>query len=444
MQIEEPPSSTSSHAKVHREASGSLSLIDRYRGVREFTEQLCEPLAVEDHVVQTITDVSPTKWHLAHTSWFFETFILKEYVGNYKPLHEKYAYLFNSYYLQAGPRHCRDQRGYISRPTVKEVYDFRRHVDEHIVALLEEADEALRRELAPLLSIGLNHEQQHQELMMTDIKHVFSVNPLRPAYREDLAPSPVRKPSEHRWVGFEEGLYEVGYEGDGFHYDNERPRHRHFMEDFELASRPITNEEFMAFIEDGGYKRSELWLSEGWATVQEKEWKAPFYWEEHEGRWYVYTMGGMREVNPAEPVCHVSYFEADAFARWADARLPTEEEWEVAAQEAGGPVRGNFVEEGHFHPRPAESEAEDVDTPPLRQMYGDVWEWTRSQYEPYPGFEPLDGALGEYNGKFMCNQFVARGGSCATSVTHIRPTYRNFFAPESTWQFFGFRLARDA
>ena len=434
MQVEDRPDSSSPLAQQ----GSAAGLLDRYQKVRSFTEKLCEPLATEDYVVQTITDVSPTKWHLAHTSWFFETFLLKEYLDGYEPVNETYAYLFNSYYVQAGPRHCRDQRGYISRPTVEEVYDFRHHVDEHMLELLEQVDEEMKQTLAPKVEIGLHHEQQHQELLLTDIKHVFSVNPLRPPYRGDLIPSQHASPSAMEWVGFGEGLYEVGFEGGGFHFDNEAPRHRHFLESFELASRPVTNSEFMAFMEDDGYERPELWLSDGWATVQENDWKAPFYWEEYDGQWYVYTMGGMREVNPAEPVCHVSYYEADAYARWADARLPTEQEWEVAAQEAGISVEGNLVEEGHFHPQPARGP-----TRSLQQMFGDTWEWTRSQYEPYPGFEPLDGALGEYNGKFMSNKFVARGGSCATSLSHIRPTYRNFFVPESTWQFFGFRLARD-
>ena len=409
-------------------------MAERYRTVRQFTEQLCETLVPEDYVVQTMEDVSPTKWHLAHVSWFFETFILKPHAAGYEPFDPRYAYLFNSYYVQAGERHCRDKRGYLSRPTVRDVYRFRAHVDEHMQALLASASEAKLREVHRLLEIGLHHEQQHQELLLTDIKHVFSVNPLRPALREPKA-GPAGPAPTLQWVSFEEGLYEIGHDGRGFAYDNESPRHRHFLNAFALANRPVTCGEYLDFMADGGYRRAELWLSMGWATVQERAWSEPFYWEEHEGRWYLYTLGGMRAVDPDEPVCHLSYFEADAYARWAGARLPTEHEWEVAAQ--GAAIRGNFVEEGHDHPVRAGGEG------PLLGLYGDVWEWTRSQYEPYPGYEPAPGALGEYNGKFMCNQFVLRGGSCATSQTHIRPTYRNFFPPESCWQFTGVRLARD-
>ena len=417
------------------QAGDTATLAERYRTVRDFSETLCEPLETEDYVVQTKENVSPTKWHLAHTSWFFETFLLKPHLDGYEPLNEQYAYLFNSYYIQAGERHCRDRRGYISRPTVAEVYAFREYVDEHMARLLSDAER--RREVAPLVEIGLHHEQQHQELMVTDIKHVFSVNPLRPAYR-DLAPSPRTELLELEWTAFEEGVYEVGYDGDGFHYDNEAPRHKTYLHPFELANRLVTNGEFIEFIEDDGYQRPELWLSEGWSTVQERNWTEPFYWEKHDGQWYLYTLGGMREVNPSEPACHITYFEADAFARWAGARLPDEKEWEIAARDL--PMQGNFVDDSRFHPAPL---PEHADPDQLYQMYGDVWEWTRSTYSPYPGYEPLPGAIGEYNGKFMCGQFVLRGGSCATSRSHIRPTYRNFFYPDEAWQFMGFRLARD-
>ncbi|NBB72252.1 MAG: ergothioneine biosynthesis protein EgtB [Bacteroidetes bacterium] len=417
------------------QATDASTIAERYHTVRSFTETLCDPLETEDYVVQTKENVSPTKWHLAHTSWFFETFLLKPHLDGYEPLDEQYAYLFNSYYIQAGERHCRDRRGYISRPTVAEVYAFRTYVDEHMDRLLADAER--RRELAPLVEIGVHHEQQHQELMVTDIKHVFSVNPLRPAYR-DLAPSSRIELPELAWTAFDEGIYEVGYEGDGFHFDNEGPRHKTYLQPFALANRLVTNGEFIAFIEDDGYRRPELWLSEGWATVQERDWTEPFYWEKHDGQWYLYTLGGMREVNPSEPACHITYFEADAFARWAGARLPEEKEWEVAARDR--PMQGNFVDEGRYHPAPLH---EGADPDQLYQMYGDVWEWTRSAYSPYPGYEPLPGAIGEYNGKFMCGQFVLRGGSCATSRSHIRPTYRNFFYPDEAWQFMGFRLARD-
>ena len=419
-----------------RDGPAAESLLASYRDVRAFTERLTEGLVPEDMVVQSMPDVSPTKWHLAHTSWFFERFILVEHLAGYTPLDDVYLYLFNSYYQQAGERHCRDQRGYISRPTVAEVKAYRRHVDRAMATLLEEADEERMQVLKPLVTLGVHHEQQHQELLLTDIKHVFSVNPLRPVYRED-APRPAEganRPLD--WVAHEGGVYEIGHAGPGFAYDNEEPRHRQFLEPFELADRLVTCAEYLEFMADGGYSRPELWLSLGWAAVQENGWTEPFYWERREGAWWHFTLMGMRVLDPAEPVCHLSYFEADAFARWAGARLPTEAEWEVAASSL--PVDGNFVERGHYHPVVGAS------GPGLRQMYGDLWEWTASPYTPYPGFRAAPGAVGEYNGKFMCNQYVLRGGSCATSRSHIRSTYRNFFPPEATWQFTGVRLARDA
>ena len=405
-----------------------------YRGVRNQTEALCEGLAAEDCVVQSMPDVSPTKWHLAHTSWFFETFVLQPHASGYRPLNPTYAYLFNSYYTQAGERHCRAQRGYLSRPTVAEVYAYRRHVDEHMLDLLGSADDAKLDLLRPLVEIGLHHEQQHQELLVTDIKHVFGVNPLRPVYRERSAEASPRAPALE-WVSFPEGLHWIGHEGDDFAYDNEAPRHRTFLESFELASRLVTNGESLEFMEDGGYEKPELWLSAGWAAAQENEWTEPFYWERCDGESQMFTLSGMREVDPNEPVTHVSYFEADAFARWAGARLPTDAEWEVAA--ASVPIEGSFVEGQRFHPAAASASGA------LTQMFGDAWQWTRSQYSPYPGYEPAPGALGEYNGKFMCNQFVLRGGSCATPASHIRRSYRNFFPPDACWQFTGVRLARD-
>jgi ergothioneine biosynthesis protein EgtB len=417
-------------------SAGTRPLTDRFTSLRRFTERLCDGLLTEDYVVQSMPDVSPTKWHLAHTSWFFETFILRDHLQAYRPLNDGYAFLFNSYYVHAGERHCRAQRGYISRPTVAEVYDYRHYVDEHMQRLLGGADDALLATLRPLVEIGLNHEQQHQELMLTDLKHVFGVNPLRPIYRERTDGGGTTAPPL-KWVEFEGGLQRIGHEGDGFAYDNEGPRHRQWVQPFQLANRLVTNCEYLEFMEDGGYRRPELWLSMGWATREENEWTEPFYWESHDGRWRVFTLNGMRDVDPAEPVCHLSYFEADAYARWTGARLPTEAEWEVAAATAR--VEGNLVEAGHYHPVPAEMATAGA----LLQMYGDVWEWTQSQYTPYPGYRPPAGALGEYNGKFMCNQFVLRGGSCATSETHIRPTYRNFFPPDATWQFTGLRLARD-
>ena len=410
------------------------SAFERYARVRQRTHRLCEPLVTEDFVVQTMEDVSPTKWHLAHTSWFFETFVLTPHLPGYQPFHPRYAYLFNSYYVQAGERHCRDRRGYLSRPTVAEVIAYRKHVDLHMGRLFETVPVEKEEALQDLVEIGLHHEQQHQELILTDIKHVLSVNPLRPIYLPQTSEAAEPLP-ELAWVAFDEGLYEVGHHGDGFAFDNESPRHRTYLNGFKLANRLVTCGEYLGFIEDGGYRRPELWLSMGWATAQERQWAEPFYWEQRDGRWYIFTLAGEREVDPDEPVCHLSYFEADAYARWAGARLPTEEEWEVAAGSV--PFQGNFVDGETFHPVQA------TGGDGLLQMYGDVWEWTRSQYEPYPGYRPVPGALGEYNGKFMCNQFVLRGGSCATSRSHIRPTYRNFFPPDACWQFTGFRLAQD-
>ncbi len=419
----------------------SLPPVERYRRVRAFTESLTTGLAPEDQVVQSMEDVSPTKWHLAHTSWFWETFVLEPHLNGYEPRDPRYAFLFNSYYVQAGERHCRAQRGYISRPGVAEVLAYRRHVDDGMLRLLEAEGEGLSEDLRYLVELGLNHEQQHQELILTDIKHVFSVNPLRPAYRGGSAGSlsGSAHPEPVAWVEFPGGVEWVGAPGDGgFVYDNEEPRHRRFLEPFALAHRLVTCGEYLEFMEDGGYDRPELWLSAGWATSRERGWTEPFYWERKDDRWVVFTLAGSREVDAAEPVCHLSYFEADAYARWAGARLPSEFEWEVAARTV--PVTGNLADAGRFHPQPAGGAS---GPPTLRQMYGDVWEWTRSQYEAYPGYRPAAGAVGEYNGKFMCNQFVLRGGSCATSRSHIRAGYRNFFPPDACWQFTGVRLARD-
>ncbi|MFL5664114.1 MAG: ergothioneine biosynthesis protein EgtB, partial [Ktedonobacteraceae bacterium] len=363
--------------------------------------------------------------------------LLGSAVPDYKSLHPQYAYLFNSYYNTIGERHCRPKRGLISRPTVEETYQYRRYVDEHVLDLLEKIDEKRLAELAPIITLGLHHEQQHQELIVTDIKHVLSCNPLYPTYRaQERAGVSSVPPVE--WVSFPEGIYWIGHEGDGFGFDNEGPRHQQFVQPFQLASRLVTNGEYLEFMEDGGYENPLLWLSEGWATVRAEEWKAPFYWEKRDGRWWTMTLSGLREVDKTEPVCHVSYFEADAYARWADARLPTEAEWEVAAQDV--PVAGNFVDDGLYHPAPLNTASTNGK---LAQMYGDVWEWTQSSYAPYPNFRPGPGAVGEYNGKFMCNQYVLRGGSCATSLSHIRSTYRNFFPSNARWQFMGIRLARE-
>ena len=382
-----------------------------------------------------MADASPTKWHLAHTTWFFETFLLLPHVPGYREFHPTFNYLFNSYYNAVGPRVARPDRGLITRPGLDEVYRYRQAVDEAIYRFLNDAGGDLRPEIAPILELGLNHEQQHQELIVTDIKYTLSRNPLRPAYRPDAARPGHGAAVPSRWHEFPGGLDRIGHDGDGFGFDNEGPRHQIYLDPFELVSRPVTNGEFLAFIEDGGYRRPELWLSDGWYCVNARGWDCPLYWEHLEGTWWTQTLGGFRPIGEAEPVCHVSYYEADAYARWAGARLPTEAEWEIAARQET-PV-GNFLEDQSFHPRPAGGGTG------LAQCFGDVWEWTQSPYTPYPGMKPAAGALGEYNAKFMCNQLVLRGGSCATPRSHIRPTYRNFFPPEARWQFSGIRLARS-
>ena len=419
-------------------------LRDRFHQVRKFTNSLCVNLEPEDCVVQSMPDVSPTKWHLAHTTWFFETFILKKFVPGYSAEIPEYAYLFNSYYNAAGDMHRRDLRGLISRPTVSEAQRYRASIDSHIDELLSDLDENLVDEIEPILILGIHHEQQHQELLITDIKDVFAQNPLYPVFRQrksggrnSATPRSHRAPLQ--FIDFEEMIAAIGHDGDEFSYDNEGPRHQALVSAFSLATRPVTNGEYIAFIEDNGYSRPEFWLSLGWMTVNEQRWNAPLYWTKRDGAWWNFTLSGFRPVDESEPVTHVSYFEADAFANWAGARLPTEFEWERAA--AGCPIEGNFVETELFHP--AAGPAEKSQQQQLLQMYGDVWEWTRSAYSPYPGYRAAPGALGEYNGKFMCNQYVLRGGSCATSRAHIRRTYRNFFQPEKRWQFTGIRLARD-
>jgi len=427
------PSTTNEILDSEREA-----LAERYQQVRQATEALSAPLAVEDYVIQSMPDCSPTKWHLAHVSWFFETFLLKPSGSAYRPLNPEYAYLFNSYYNAAGDKYPRPQRGLISRPTVDEVYRYRRHVDEHVLDLLECSSQDDLARVAPIVTLGLNHEQQHQELIVTDLKHMLSHNPLHPVYVQ-RSPDPAVDPAPTSWSEFPEGVYWIGHEGSDFAFDNEEARHREFIQSFSLAARVVTNAEYLSFMQDGGYERPEFWLSMGWATVQQERWRAPLYWQEDDGAWWQYTLAGLRQVDPAEPVTHVSYFEADAYARWAGARLPTEAEWEVAAVTV--PIDGNFVESGRFHPQPLNSTADNTG---LEQVFGDVWEWTQSSYSPYPGFRIAPGALGEYNGKFMCNQYVLRGGSCATPRSHIRPTYRNFFPPEARWQFSGVRLAQDS
>ena len=421
-------------------------LRDRFHQIRTFTNALCAGLEPEDYVVQSMPDVSPTKWHLAHTTWFFETFILKKLIAAYQSAIPEYAYLFNSYYNAAGDMHRRDLRGLISRPTVKQAQRYRASIDSRIDDLLSNVDENLLNEIEPILILGTHHEQQHQELLITDIKHVFAQNPLYPVFREPKINGCAEKIIPMQFVHFEETTARLGHDGHGFAYDNEGPRHQVLIPAFSIGSRPVTNGEYIAFIEDNGYKRPEFWLSLGWMTVNEQHWEAPLYWSKRDGAWWNFTLSGFRSVDKSEPVTHLSYFEADAYANWAGARLPTEFEWERAAMDCL--IEGDFVESELFHPAPVavvsgtstEKPRQDLG---LQQMFGDVWEWTRSAYSPYPGYRAAPGALGEYNGKFMCNQYVLRGGSCATSRTHIRPTYRNFFQPEKRWQFTGIRLARD-
>jgi ergothioneine biosynthesis protein EgtB len=445
------PETGESYRSDQRRAVTDLShLAADYRRVRALTEHLCEPLAVEDYVLQTAVETSPPRWHIAHVSWFFETFLLRPYLPGYRVFHPRYEYLFNSYYEQTETGFWpRPERGLLSRPTVAEIYDYRRHVDAAMARLLEDCPDQLRPTLAERLAIGINHEQQHQELLVTDIKYNLAYNPLKPAYRGDLPQAPLGQPDAVDYLGFDGGLQEIGADLiAGFAYDNETPRHKRWLRPYRLADRLVTNAEYLEFISDGGYENPALWLADGWGAVQQHGWQAPLYWEPAASAsredlacadaWEQMTLGGMRPLNPAEPVCHVSYFEADAFARWAGKRLPTEAEWEAAA--AGAPVTGNCVDQGQLHPMPA---PERTAGGGLRQLFGDCWEWTGSAYLAYPGYRPPAGALGEYNGKFMCGQMVMRGGSCATSQDHTRATYRNFFYPHERWQFKGIRLAED-
>lgn len=405
----------------------------RYLEVRKASEQLCTPLQTEDYLLQSMVQTSPPKWHLAHVSWFFETFLLEEYLPGYRPFDRHYRSLFNSYYEQVGPYHPRGRRGMLSRPTVDEVYQYRAWVDGLMGMLIDSVDENVWPDVARRLAIGLNHEQQHQELLLTDIKHNFWVNPLYPAYRDDL-PQGSGTAAAQQWQEYQSGLYPVGADGSDFSYDNELPQHRVYLDAWHLADRLVTNGEYLAFLDAGGYQRPELWLSDGWATVKKKQWQSPLYWLQQDGRWWQFTLAGLRPLNEQEPVAHISYYEADAYARWAGQRLPREQEWEVAAGDK--PITGNLRDSGCLHPMVSRGEG-------LQQLFGDVWEWTASPYAPYPGYRSQAGALGEYNGKFMCNQMVLRGGSCVTSADHVRTSYRNFFYPHERWQYSGLRLAED-
>lgn len=402
------------------------SILTEYQQVRHISNRICQPLATEDYQIQSMPDVSPPKWHLAHTTWFFETFILTPYLPDYTVFHPQFGYLFNSYYEAIGARHPRTQRGLLSRPTVASVYQYRDYVDRAMTTL------TITPDIATLITLGLHHEQQHQELLLTDIKHILALNPLQPAYLEDLTELAATTLAPIKWLEYPGGVAKIGHQGAEFAFDNESPRHPTYLQDYKLADRLVTNGEYLEFIQAGGYQTSQHWLSAGWSTVQTCDWQAPLYWQQIDGDWWVMTLGGLRRVNPAEPVCHVSYYEADAYASWRGSRLPTEAEWEVASTHE--PISRNFLDFDRLHPAPRQDDE--------HQFGGDVWEWTQSAYLPYPGFQIAAGAIGEYNGKFMCNQMVLRGGSCATSATHIRPTYRNFFPPDTRWQFSGIRLAQ--
>ena len=412
------------------------ALLNDYRRVRQQSEAICQPLETEDYCIQTMDDVSPPKWHLAHITWFFETFLVKPFHPDYRPFHPRYDYLFNSYYQTHGTPYSRPHRGLLSRPTVADIYRYRSYVDNAFEQTLEHLGTEHWDTFSSRVILGLHHEQQHQELLLTDIKHILAFNPLRPAYR-DAPARPERRAAPLTWIEHPGGMAEIGAAvgGDKFAFDSETPRHRTYIQPHRLASRLVTNGEYHAFMADNGYKRPELWLAEGWAKLQETGWQAPGYWENLDGQWQQMTLAGMQPVDDQAPVVHVSYFEADAYARWAGKRLPSEAEWEVHA--ARMPVQGNFVDSEQLNPLPTAADTG------LQQLYGDVWEWTASSYGSYPGFKTLEGTLGEYNGKFMCSQMVLRGGSCVTPADHIRPTYRNFFYPKDRWQFSGLRLAED-
>lgn len=412
------------------------SLARRYAAVRARTEALAAPLSAEDQTVQSMPDVSPTKWHRAHTSWFFETFLLQSFQPGYRAFDAAYAYLFNSYYEAVGPRHPRAERGLLTRPGIAEIARYREHVDAAMAQLIAALDAAAWRTAAPLIELGLQHEEQHQELLLMDIKHVLAQNPLQPAYGARSSLPPVAA-AALAWIDVAGGLRQIGHAGDGFAFDNEAPRHKIWLEPFRLASRPATCGEYLAFIGDGGYRRPELWLSDGWAAVQEHAWSAPLYWRHEDRAWSIFTLAGRRALVPAEPVVHVSFYEADAFARWSGKRLPREAEWEVTAVAAAVPPAGNLLEGGVLHPSPATGAG-------LQQMIGDVWEWTASPYVAYPGYRPPTGAIGEYNGKFMSSQMVLRGAAAVTPAAQARVTYRNFFPPAARWAFGGIRLAEDA
>ena len=411
------------------------SLRSRYQQVRAVSERICALLEAEDYQIQSIVETSPPKWHLAHVTWFFETFLLKPHLKNYQVFHPKFGLLFNSYYETLGTFHPRPKRGLLARPTVNEVYAYRQAVDEAMTRLFEALEKTPNPQVARFIELGLHHEQQHQELLLMDIKHNFSVNPLKPCYLSDLPHHHVTHTQPLQWHEQAAGLYELGHSDQTqFAYDNESPRHPHYLGAYRLANRLVTNAEYLAFMEDDGYLRADLWLADAWHHLKQHPWRHPLYWEQDDqGHWYEMTLGGLRDLNPHEPVCHVSYYEADAYARWVGKRLPTEAEVEVVV--ADKPLQGNFFDQGTLHPMPSTQAG---------QWYGDLWAWTATAYYPYPGFTPFEGSAGEYNGKFMSNQMVLRGGCCATSHNHMRATYRNFFYPQDRWQFSGIRLAENS
>ena len=422
--------------------SAHAALLARFLRVRSTTENLVAGLTPEDAGLQSMPDASPTKWHLAHTSWFFETFILEKNEPGFAPFHTSFRVLFNSYYNGIGDKHPRPERGLISRPTLAEVMTYRHNVTQRIAALLTSVG-PMTDEIVSLVTLGCHHEQQHQELILTDLKHLLSRNPQQPAYRARWPLTPIA-PQPMQWADFAPGLVEIGHDGNGFAFDNESPRHQVFIEPFALSTRLVTHGEYATFIADGGYTKPALWLSLGWDWVQQQRISAPLYWQPCGNTWETFTLHGRVEIDEHTPMCHLNYFEADAYARWAGARLPRECEWEFAA--ASVLVDGNFQENQALHPlalRAHDSAGNGHPNTVLVQMFGDVWEWTQSAYLPYPRFQSLSGAVGEYNGKFMCNQFVLRGGSCVTPRDHIRASYRNFFPVDARWQFSGLRLARD-
>lgn len=415
------------------EAAGT-GLSFEFQQIRQDSDDICAPLAVEDYGIQTMPDVSPPKWHLAHTSWFFETFILKPFLQGYKEYEPLFAHLFNSYYELAGTFHPRPERGLLARPTVKEVYAYRTHVNQAMLELLENSSHSESETIRLRTIIGIHHEQQHQELLLTDIKHIFAYNPLKPVYRETTVPI-LESSADLNWLEQPGGIYDIGVDySNRFAYDNETPRHRQYLEPFQIASRLVTNAEYLAFMQDDGYLRPEFWLSDGWKTVNDLHWRSPLYWRHIDNEWYEMTLAGLRKLDLNAPVSHVSLYEAAAFANWSGKRLPSEAQWEVVAREL--PLAGNLRDRDHLHPIACQDKG-------AVQFYGDVWEWTQSSYSPYPGYRAAAGALGEYNGKFMSSQMVLRGGSCFTPANHIRASYRNFFYPKDRWQMTGIRLAED-